>query len=251
MFSRLFRTRSSDAKRPSVPEGCRIYAVGDVHGRLDLLEHLYQLIGSDLSQSPAREPVLVHLGDYIDRGPASAGVLERLAAGPPHGMQRVLLKGNHEEMLERFLAQPEVGPSWRQLGGMETILSYRVPVTKALQQGGHAELGRMLLEALPPQHVELIAGMGLSWSIGDYYFCHAGVRPGVPLDRQVAADLLWIREDFLDHQGDFGKVVVHGHTPVEKPERLANRINIDTGAYATNRLTCLVLEADSQSFLST
>lgn len=189
------------------------------------------------------------LGDYIDRGPHSRGVLERLAENPFPG-DYVALKGNHEALLEAFLADPAIGVQWRTLGGLETLHSFGVRVAPLMVGRNFAEAAEELRAALTPRHSTFLAALRTSLSVGRYFLCHAGVRPGVPLERQRAEDLLWIRDAFLSSKADFGKVVVHGHTPTEEPEVLPNRINIDTGAFTTGRLTCVVLEGEEHRFIT-
>ena len=189
------------------------------------------------------------LGDYIDRGPHSRGVIERLAENPFPG-DYIALKGNHEALFEAFLADPAIGAQWRTLGGLETLHSFGVRVAPLMAGRSFAEAADGLRAALTPRHGEFLAALQPSLSVGRYFLCHAGVRPGVPLERQRPEDLMWIRDEFLRSTADFGKVVVHGHTPSEEPEVLANRINIDTGAYATGRLTCVVLEGDGHRFIT-
>ena len=254
MLSRLFgRKERTEGSRTaaSVPEGVRIYAVGDIHGRADLLDHLHALIDTDFRERSTPVVHLVYLGDYVDRGPNSAGVLEQLATGPSDFVKVTLLRGNHEEMLLRFLDDPSVGPAWRQLGGLETLHSYGIDVSSVLKDEGYPGLSARLYEAIPQHHLAMLDRLEPSFTIGDYFFCHAGVRPGIPLEQQQAEDLTWIRAPFLEAKEDFGKVVVHGHSPTDQPDLRANRINIDTGAYATGRLTCLVLEGTAQRILST
>ena len=190
----------------------------------------------------------VTLGDYVDRGPASRGVLERLSANP-FPTPYVALKGNHELLLEAFLADPALGPQWRDFGGLETLHSYGVPVGRFMMGRDYDGGGGALRDAMPAQHAGFLQSLKISHSHGKYFLCHAGVRPGVPLDRQDEHDLLWIRDEFLDSDMDFGKIVVHGHTPVEQPEVKANRINIDTGAFATGQLTCVALDDAATAFL--
>jgi serine/threonine protein phosphatase 1 len=249
MIRGLFKRAAAPAAR--VPDGERVYAIGDIHGRSDLLDRLHALIAADVQARPQANAHLIYLGDYIDRGADSNGVLERLVAGPLLGLRRTLLRGNHEEMLLRFLQDASAGTAWRQLGGMETLLSYRVDINRVLADKGFAGLAEELKGRLPPPHLALLGELRSATSVGDYFFCHAGVRAGVPLERQRDADLLWIRAEVLDSTADFGKIVVHGHSPVEEADFRPNRINIDTGAYATNRLTCLVLEASERSLLAT
>ena len=172
------------------------------------------------------------------------GVLDRLAHNP-FPTDYVALKGNHEELFETFLTRPTIGPQWRRLGGLETLHSYKVPVADLMVGKGFDEASQALRQALPEAHSAFLAGLKLSLTVGGYFLCHAGVRPGVLLESQTAEDLLWIRDEFLSSKVDFGKIVVHGHTPTQSPEVFANRINIDTGAFATGRLTCLVIEDSS------
>jgi serine/threonine protein phosphatase 1 len=238
------------ANAPAVPAGQRVYAIGDIHGRSDLLDRQHLLIDADLEASPAPAFQIVYLGDYIDRGPDSSGVLERLA-GRSQRAEVTLLRGNHEEMLLRFLESESVGTTWRQLGGLETILSYGVSMNRTLAEKGFAGLSEELKKNLPPHHLKHLRRLQASTTIGDYFFCHAGVRPGVPLELQRDQDLIWIRGEFLSSTEDFGKTVVHGHSPTPNPEFKPNRINIDTGAYATGKLTCLVLEGTGRRVLTT
>lgn len=237
-------------RRAQVPEGLRVYAIGDIHGQTALLDSLHGMIEEDAVTRPAAEIVVVYLGDYVDRGPDSKGVLDRLAV-TPSGIRRVLLKGNHEVMMQRFLADPVATAAWRDLGGLETLLSYRVDPRRAMSRAQWGEAAREFAQRVPPEHVALLESMPFSVTLGDYFFCHAGVKPGVPLERQSERDLMWIRDEFLGSDCDFGKVIVHGHTPAPAVEFRPNRINIDTGAYATGRLTCLVLEGSEQLLLQT
>ena len=228
----------------------RVYVVGDIHGRSDLLDRMVEEINRDLETKPAAEALTVTLGDYIDRGPDSRGVLDRLICNP-FPTEYIALKGNHEELFEIFLRDPTIGPRWRQLGGLETLYSYGVPVAALMVGKGFEEASRALRERVPKAHLSFLGSLKLSFSVADYFLCHAGVRPGIPLESQAAEDLLWIRGTFLSSKTSLGKVVVHGHTPTDAPEVLPNRINIDTGAFLTGRLTCLVLEGSSQRFLCT
>jgi serine/threonine protein phosphatase 1 len=237
--------------QPSVPDGVRVYAVGDIHGRSDLLDRQHALIDADFAANATPIVHLIYLGDYVDRGPDSAGVVARLAEGPSDFVKATLLCGNHEEMLLQFLEDPSTGSAWSLLGGLETLLSYGVDVGGVLKQGGYPGLSQSFKERLPTHHLSLFLNLKTSVTVGDYFFCHAGVRPGTPLDQQRQQDLVWIREKFLKATADFGKVIVHGHSPVAQPDFRMNRINIDTGAYATGRLTCLVLEGSSRRILST
>jgi serine/threonine protein phosphatase 1 len=249
-LSRLTRLKTKTEERSaSLPPGLRIYAVGDIHGRLDLLDKLSQQIRADLDSAPT-EVVTIFLGDYVDRGPDSAGVLERLSRADFPTPIRAL-RGNHEEVVRQFFEDEDVLERWRRFGGLEMLHSYRVDVTEATRGAGYERAQKSLAARMPPEHRMFLEQTDLSASYGDYFFCHAGVRPGVPLERQTAEDLLWIREEFLQFKGSWSKTVVHGHTPVRIPEVLPNRINVDTGAFATSALTALVLEGAERRFLST
>jgi len=229
-------------------ENRRIYAIGDIHGRLDLLERTIAAIAHDASGHDGGS-LTVTVGDYVDRGPQSRGVIERLSRNPFPG-DYVALKGNHEALLEAFLADPRIGAHWERLGGLETMGSFGVRAATLLGGRDFDRAAAQLAAALTPDHRAFLASLTTSHTAGGYFFCHAGVRPGVPLDRQSDEDLLWIRDEFLDSDMDFGKVVVHGHTPVAAPQVRANRINIDTGAFATGRLSCVVLEGGRHRFLA-
>jgi serine/threonine protein phosphatase 1 len=226
----------------TLPVPDRLYVIGDIHGRADLLDRMILNIRHDLEVNPAGNCLTVTLGDYVDRGPDSRTVVERLIINP-FPTKFIALKGNHEALLETFLSDASVADQWRRIGGLETLHSYGVNVGK-LMRGKDYEAGAITFRALLPQtHLEFFASLKTSLTVGRYFLCHAGVRPGIPLTQQREDDLLWIRDEFLHSEADFGKIVVHGHTPTEEPEIFANRINIDTGAFMTGRLTCAVLEA--------
>ena len=231
-----------------MPPGMRIYAIGDVHGRADLLTDLFSRIDRDLKAHPIAQSAQVLLGDYIDRGPHSRQVVDLLITRQ-QGHNVLFLKGNHEAYASRFLSDPTVLPEWKLVGCASTLVSYGVTHTAGDNPHSQREVAKALREAMPDSHRRFIQGLGLSFTCGDFFFVHAGVRPGIPLQKQSEQDLLWIRDDFLFHEEDFGKIIVHGHTAAMEPEIRPNRINIDTGAYATGRLTCLVLEGDRMSFL--
>jgi serine/threonine protein phosphatase 1 len=242
----VWRLLMSRMKRrsPRLPAGIRIYAIGDVHGRVDLLDQMFSRIDADLASSSPHRPVHVLLGDYIDRGPSSREVLDRLVErNRLHDM--IFLKGNHESYLVEFLQNPSVLGDWRHFGGLETLRSYGLNPTANPDSTEELWLARALAAALPSNHKQFLRKLDASFSCGDFFFVHAGVKPGIPLARQSEQDLLWIRDDFLLCEEDFGKVIVHGHTPVLEPDVRPNRINIDTGAYATGRLTCLMIEQDA------
>jgi serine/threonine protein phosphatase 1 len=227
----------------------RLYAIGDIHGRLDLLDRLIDEIDRDAKEHGANS-LTVTLGDYIDRGPDSRGVLDRLLSNPFPG-DYVALKGNHEALLQAFLENPATGAQWRHLGGLETLRSFGILVGPLMRGQNYDQAAEQLRAALSPEHRKFLASLKTSLTVGRYFLCHAGIRPGVSLERQSEEDLLWIRDEFLNSTMDFGKIVVHGHTPTAKQQVLANRINLDTGAFASGRLTCAVLENESSWFMST
>jgi serine/threonine protein phosphatase 1 len=229
------------------PPATRIYAVGDIHGRADLLSDMVARIDEDLHRRPVAHAVEVYLGDYIDRGKESKDVIDILCR---RMVQRnaICLRGNHEVILEDFLKDADVLHGWKRLGGIDTLTSYGVSVA-AQTQLVPVKLQGALRNALPRTHVLFFQCLKNFHQCGDYLFVHAGIRPGVPLAAQALDDLVWIRDEFLQSPADHGCIVVHGHTPVMHPEICSNRINIDTGAVFTGRLTCIVFEDTSTLFL--
>lgn len=235
------------AARP--PDGLRVYAIGDVHGCTAQLAGLHALIRAHLSARPPRDWRIVHVGDYVDRGPDSRGALDALAALA--GDARVVcLRGNHDQYLIDFLDDPEAASfdAWLFNGGATTLRDYGAEPGEAVLVGPRrrAELHARLVQALPRAHRDFLDGLRHSLRLGDYFFAHAGVRPGVALEAQDARDLIWIREPFLSSNDDLGAVVVHGHTPSAGIVVRHNRIGIDTGAVFGGALTCLVLEGDGR-----
>ena len=242
LFSKSSKKRANTA---SVPKDSRVYAVGDIHGCLEQLEALQEEIQRDAANSKAKRKVLIYLGDYVDRGPDSRGVIDRLISAPLEGFEVFHLLGNHEQFLLDFLRDSEVMRIWLLNGGDETLRSFDVnPFV-----GGAKGIQTGLREALTSKEFRFLQSLRLSHGEGDYLFVHAGVRPGVALDEQDPHDLVWIRDEFLNSRANFGKIVVHGHSPRKKPEQRANRIGIDTGAVYGGPLTALVLEGDQQEFI--
>jgi serine/threonine protein phosphatase 1 len=236
---------SRSKERPAqVPQGLRVYAVGDVHGRADLLVELFAGIDADLEANRTPHAIQIFLGDYIDRGPASRAVLDLLVARSRRH-ETIFLKGNHEVLIEQFIRRPESLATWRQVGGIQTLLSYGISPSFNPDMAEQSALARRLASVLPPAHTQFLGSLRRSFSCGDFFFVHAGVRPGVPLSQQTDEDLFWIRDKFLKCPEKFEKIIVHGHTPVAEVEFHSNRINIDTGAFATGRLSCLRIEADN------
>jgi len=244
------QSRESDpaGSRPRVPAGRRIYAIGDIHGRADLLQSVHQLIRDDAADYVPDGVAVIYLGDYIDRGPHSFEVINLLINDPLTGFETVFLKGNHDDFLLRFAETGENASWWLINGAEATLASYGVNVSSAVEREC---LWADFRAALPYNHQQFFQGLRLSHREGDYLFVHAGIRPGVALSQQTPFDLMWIREEFLEADEDFGVVVVHGHTPRPEPEIALNRISIDTFAYHSGCLTCLVLEGEERSFLST
>jgi serine/threonine protein phosphatase 1 len=246
-------TKPSVAGRAALTEaGSRVYAIGDVHGRLDLLDDLLGRVAADAQVGAHTRATLVMLGDYIDRGPDSTAVLDRLIGLELAGMGLITLAGNHEDSLLSFLDDISVGPGWLYYGGAETLASYGIKASR--HEDSTATLRRLQAELrrrLPMRQFDFLRNLKLSYVDGDYVFVHAGVRPGVSLAAQRRSDMLWIRTEFLESDRDHGKVVVHGHTITNHPELRPNRIGVDTGAYASGVLSCVVLDHDQVRFLQT
>ena len=253
-LKRLFSGAASSSQgRYRVPDGQRIYAIGDIHGRADLLNEIRAQILEDYAATgDGLAATVVYLGDYIDRGTESREVVELLLSQPLAGLTSVFLKGNHEEALLRFLEQPAIGPQWFGFGGEATVMSYGVAAARNQNnETRFADISAELRERLPSAHKAFLEALTLQFRAGDYLFVHAGIRPGCPLEDQDSDDLLWIRGEFLNSSEDHGVMVVHGHTPTARPDVRRNRIGIDTGAFASGTLTCLVLEGAGRRFLTT
>jgi len=226
--------------KPQLPDGVRIYAISDIHGCAHLLEPMLRVVDADVARSRPHYAVEVFMGDYIDRGPDTRSTLDILVERSRRG-NAVFLKGNHEAFLVRVFEDPSLFEDWIAFGGTQTLMSYGL-APPDLKRDEPASILRDLIRAMPTEHLEFLDNLRLSFSCGDFFFVHAGVRPGVPLAAQTERDLLWIREEFLRSEEHFGKYVVHGHTPVRSAEFMANRVNIDTGAYATGNLTLMSIQ---------
>jgi len=240
-----------------VPAGTRVYAVGDIHGRADLLAKIRNKIAKDgrkraVKKAGIERLVVVYLGDYVDRGPDSFEVIETLLHDPLEGFEEIYLKGNHEDYMLKFLAGDGDGLGWLFNGGETTIASYGVDPGDwtELEPDAIKSLRARLLEAMPKAHLDFLRDLDMHHSEGGYLFVHAGVRPDVPLERQSDEDLMWIREDFLDSNADHQARVVHGHTITWTPELLPNRIGIDTGAFASGVLTALAAQGEDVRILT-
>ena len=246
-FARLTgRARAVSAR---VPENLRVYAVGDIHGCSHQLDQLLKAIQKDAADRGGTSQ-LIFLGDYVDRGPDSKGVVDRLAGLGPALSPR-FLRGNHDQAILDFLQNPAFYRAWRNYGAAETLVSYGVMPPRFDRDEDFAAARDQFAGALPPRHLRFFENLELHARIGDYFFAHAGVRPGIALEQQTPDDLLWIRDEFLMSRDDFGAVIVHGHTPGEGPVRRSNRICVDTGVYATGRLTAAILHGDQCEFLTT
>jgi serine/threonine protein phosphatase 1 len=247
-FARLFGPKKKEPA--AIPRGSRVYAVGDIHGRLDLLQKLWAQIEADASGSNLHK-MIVFIGDYVDRGPDSKGVVDFLLQAKIKGGVTLCLRGNHDQAVLDFIADSKFYRDWRPFGAPETLLSYGVMPPQFDDETDFERARTELAQKCPEKHVNFLNSLPYSHSIGGYFFAHAGVRPGTPLEEQDPKDLLWIRDEFMDSRRLLEKVIVHGHTPLAAPTRRSNRISIDTGAYATGNLTAVVLEGTECRFLST
>lgn len=251
-IARIKRRFSGHTSSAEIPPDTIVYAVGDVHGRADLLTRLLDMIEQDVTETAYERRLLVFLGDYIDRGWQSREVLDILGSSLPTEFETVLLRGNHEEALLTFMEDPGFLETWRQFGGLETLHSYGLKDLNFKPDRDYAQrIHSEFLAAFPEPHKDILTRLPTYFELGGYFFAHAGVKPGVALDQQSEHDLCWIRDEFLNSRMNFGKRVVHGHCPEETPQVRQNRIGIDTGAYITGVLTAVVLEGSNVRFLQT
>lgn len=230
----------------STPPDTRIYAIGDIHGRADLLSEITARIDDDIRRRPVAHAIEVYLGDYIDRGPDSKTVVDLLAVRLV-ASRAVCLRGNHEAVMEGFLQDPAILPYWLELGGMPTLESYGIALDD--ENVTAINIHRRFIDAFPRAHELVVQCLRDQFVCGDFLFVHAGIRPGVPIERQDINDLIWIRDEFLDSTRKHERFVVHGHTPVPHPDIRHNRINIDTCAWRTGTLTCAAIEGSTILFL--
>ncbi|MFZ5704581.1 MAG: metallophosphoesterase family protein [Pseudomonadota bacterium] len=240
--------------RPRValaPEGQRWYAIGDIHGRYDLLDDLLRRIDRDDEMRGETDTRLLFLGDYVDRGPDSAAILDLMIKLDTGDDRVVFLGGNHEEVLLAVAeGNRKAAALFHKMGGRETLLSYGAAAAD-YDKADPAGVIDLVRAHVPEPHLSWLRRLRHSFRAGDYYFAHAGIRPGIPLDQQQGSDLRWIRGEFLDDNGDHGPIIVHGHSVRSEVEERTNRIGIDTGAYASGRLTALGLERDERWLLQT
>ena len=228
------------------------YAIGDIHGRADLLEKLLVKIRADARKNSQAEPHIIFLGDYIDRGMESKKVVDLLLDFELKDGTEVYLKGNHEAMMLDFLADPSTGPLWFENGGLATLLSYGVQHQVNFSSKNNLKNIRdQFLTNIPKAHKDFYGNLVLNYELGNYFFVHAGVNPDRPLDQQTWEDMLWIRDEFLESEKPLEKIVVHGHSVVLDPVVSENHISVDTGAFFTGKLTCVVLEGEDVRFIST
>jgi serine/threonine protein phosphatase 1 len=246
----LFDRFRRPAAPPAYPPGKRMYCIGDIHGRADLLEQLHTLIEADAAPFDGAKQLL-YLGDYIDRGDESRQVIDILLSQSLAGFEYIYLLGNHEHALLDFLIDPEAMSGWLTWGGRETLASYGIQAGLSSSKSELWIVRDTLERATPASHLNFFENCLLSHTEGNYYFVHAGIRPGVALEKQDFQDQLWIRDAFLSSGANHGAVIVHGHSITEQVELLPNRIGIDTGAYSSGVLTCLVLEGTEQRLLQT
>ncbi|MBI1340914.1 serine/threonine protein phosphatase [bacterium] len=236
-----------------MPDGLRVYAIGDIHGRADLLDRLISMMDQDVRENPPEtRPIAVFLGDYVDRGFQSKEVIDLLLSNRLSGYETYFLKGNHEAAMLQFMGNPAIGPRWAEFGGVETLVSYGVRPPRARTNMEEWERACTELRALMPnEHYHFLTNLSLSVRIGDYVFVHAGMRPGRAIDQQTEHDMLWIRDEFLGDNSPMEAVIVHGHTPMERPFRDHRRVGVDTGAYLSGRLTAARFDQDAVDFLTT
>ncbi len=252
VFKRLFkRSDPAPSRAYAAPAGERLYAIGDIHGRLDLLNILLAKIDADDAERGPAETKLILLGDLPDRGPDSRGVIERVIALADHNPGCILLKGNHEELLIRaWDGERGIAGTFNRAGGKETMLSYGVS-DEDYAEWDLSDLVENVARFVPKDHVDFLRGFQDWFRAGDYLFVHAGIRPGIALEDQDPVDLRWIRREFIESADDHGMMVIHGHTITEEVDEQANRIGIDTGAYASEILTAIGIEDEDRWFLST
>ncbi|WP_426026907.1 metallophosphoesterase family protein [Brevundimonas sp. TWP2-3-4b2] len=253
MISKLFRARTKVTvpNAPAVPPGTVVWAVGDIHGRLDLLLPLVEAITADLHASVSERKVVIFLGDYIDRGPDSRGVLRLLAGlSPSEGIEWRFLKGNHEQAMLDFLADPTKGSRWCEYGGDRALRSYGLCAPEmAHRADAWGRVAADLRHKLEAPEMTFLQTLELSVTVGDYFFSHAGARPGLALSRQSPQDLMWIRQPFLESPAEFECVIVHGHTPATGVHADHRRIGIDTKAYDSGVLSAVRLDGCERSLL--
>lgn len=248
-FKKLFSKK--EAVNPKSPAGSVVYAVGDIHGRLDLLQKIQDEILADAARSKAARKVVIYLGDYVDRGKESKGVIEHLINYPLYGFESIFLKGNHEHAMQNFLDDPKLSEIWLFWGGEATLYSYGVDIRD--EKGRRPDVDRMgqdFANKFPEKHREFLKKLRMKHIEGDYIFVHAGLRPGISIENQTEEDMMMIREEFIFSKDLFEKTVIFGHTIFSEPFVKRGRIGIDTGSYASGNLTCVALEGEDVRFIT-
>lgn len=252
MTGQRFQGWNGQHEKARLPDGHHVYAIGNVHGRLDLLRRLLHIIEDDIAKASGEEYSIIFLGDYIDRGPDSCGVVEYLTSLSVNGATCRFLMGNHESFMINLMTYGSTAIDvWFQNGGRETLASYGINISQRDSELDGSSIGKALKEAVPEHHKQFLESLHYSWQIGDIFFAHAGVNPNRAIQDQLIKDLIWIREEFLLSEKDHGPLIVHGHTPRPEPEVMRNRINVDTGAWQSGCLTSVALENGRCRFLST
>jgi serine/threonine protein phosphatase 1 len=252
VLKKLFGKKTIDVNRAQAPDNTIIYAVGDIHGRRDLLEKLHDKILQDSLQSQSQNKIVVYMGDYIDRGRESKKTVDLLIENPLIDFQKIYIKGNHEIAMQSFIDSNGESAAWLIWGGDATLQSYGVPLRDASgQKLTNEQMAKMLAENIPDSHKEFYSKLKLCYISGDYIFVHAGLKPDVAIDQQKESDMTTIRDEFIFSSADFGKTVVFGHTVFSSPLNINGKIGVDTGAYASGILTAAVLEKNSVRFIST
>jgi len=251
MTHQRFQALNGPHTKVELPKGHRVYAIGDIHGRLDLLLELIEIINQDMSTHPKTQNTVVFLGDYVDRGPDSAGVIEYLSTLSIPDVECIFLMGNHEKYVMDLTTLSVPFHIWLKNGGGETLKSYNVNADIKDDLFDALAIQEALKQAIPEHHWDFFEQLKIFWQKGSVFFAHAGIDPTRPLNQQNGQDLIWIREEFLHSERDHGALIVHGHTPHYEPEVMRNRINVDTGAWKSDYLTALALEDGQCRFLST
>ncbi|WP_370676760.1 metallophosphoesterase family protein [Pleomorphomonas sp. PLEO] len=233
------------------PTEAVVYAIGDVHGCLAELRAAERRIIADAHDLPAKRRIILCLGDLVDRGPQSSDVLDHLISAPPSGFERLTICGNHDASFVDFVDDPHANMGWLEFGGEQTLASYGIDMTRlARHRGGLSGVGDIARSTVPEAHISFLRSLPVSVLFGGVLFVHAGVRPGVPLELQDDNDFMWIREPFVSRPNGLGITVVHGHTPANEPVFAPGRIGIDTGAFATGRLTVLRVFGDRATVIT-
>ena len=248
---KLAKNSSEPIINPSVPAGTKAYVIGDIHGRIDLVKNLHHFICEDIKKSRQQKYYVIYLGDYIDRGDASKEVLDYLITNPLSNVEQIFLKGNHEQALVDFIKNKD-NLDWINIGAMATLYSYNVRVKPELKIADKiAFLHQAFVKLFPQKHLDFMLKLKRYFILGDYLFVHAGIHPQKTLAAQTDNDLFWIRDEFLLCNDIYPYIIVHGHTVTPDVQIFNNRIALDTGAFATNKLSCLILESDKIKIVDT